>query len=465
MKLFTHTLFSFFLVTQICFGQWYGQTSETNSCLNSVHFEDASNGWAVGDSGKIIHTDNGGLTWLQQTSGTTNHLTDVYFIDMNIGFAVGANGTILKTDNGGIIWSQLSTGTNNSLNGVCFIDTVTGWIVGGYRYWPNDISIILHTSDGGINWTQQTFEDTTGLNDVYFTDMNNGWAVGWKNYPNYKGIILRTTNGGINWMPQNSGTEWPLNGVDFIDENTGWVVGGKIGPLPLAKSSQLAEDGPGIVLKTTDGGMTWTTQMDTLSEGLFGVSFVDDNFGCAVGFSNCMASGCLWGVVVYTNDGGVNWTSQFKENSSWFRDVYFIDANIGWVVGGNYYLDSLYVYSGRILHTTNGGVAFVEEEQISEIPATYFLSNNYPNPFNPSTRIRYSVPHTSRVVINIYDILGNELETLINEEKPVGTYEVTWNAANLPSGVSAKGGYASGVYFYRIQAGSFLETKKMILMK
>jgi len=88
-------------------------------------------------------------------------------------------------------------------------------------------------------------------------------------------------------------------------------------------------------------------------------------------------------------------------------------------------------------------------------PKSYNLAQNYPNPFNPVTTIKYSIPKTSNVLIKVFDVLGNEITILINEEKPVGTYELNWNAANLPS----------GVYFYRLQAGSFVETKKMILLK
>ena len=95
----------------------------------------------------------------------------------------------------------------------------------------------------------------------------------------------------------------------------------------------------------------------------------------------------------------------------------------------------------------------VEYETIQ--PTQFALEQNYPNPFNPSTKIQYSVPQTSQVQIKVFDVLGNEIETLVNEEKPTGTYELTWNAANLPS----------GVYFYQIKAGSFIETKKMILIK
>jgi hypothetical protein len=95
------------------------------------------------------------------------------------------------------------------------------------------------------------------------------------------------------------------------------------------------------------------------------------------------------------------------------------------------------------------------EEDLIEIPREFLLSQNYPNPFNPSTKIKYSIPQTSNVVIKVYDILGNEIETLVNEEKLAGNYSVEFNAANLPS----------GVYFYRLIAGNFTSTKKMLLLK
>ena len=95
------------------------------------------------------------------------------------------------------------------------------------------------------------------------------------------------------------------------------------------------------------------------------------------------------------------------------------------------------------------------EEDLSLFPKEYALFQNYPNPFNPITKIKYSIPQSSNVVIKVFDVLGSEIETLVNEEILASTYEVNWNAANLPS----------GVYFYRLQAGSFVDTKKMILLR
>lgn len=101
-----------------------------------------------------------------------------------------------------------------------------------------------------------------------------------------------------------------------------------------------------------------------------------------------------------------------------------------------------------------GGMAETDVESFDQVEDFELLSN-YPNPFNPSTKIRYSLPQSSNVTLTVFDILGNEIETLVNEDKSAGTYEVNWNATGLPS----------GVYFYRIRAGSFNDTKKMILIK
>jgi phosphatidylserine/phosphatidylglycerophosphate/cardiolipin synthase-like enzyme len=88
-------------------------------------------------------------------------------------------------------------------------------------------------------------------------------------------------------------------------------------------------------------------------------------------------------------------------------------------------------------------------------PSTYLLYQNYPNPFNPATTIRFQIPFRQRIELKVYDILGREVATLINEEKLAGVYEVTFNASNL----------ASGVYFYQLKTKDFMESKKLLLLK
>jgi hypothetical protein len=94
-------------------------------------------------------------------------------------------------------------------------------------------------------------------------------------------------------------------------------------------------------------------------------------------------------------------------------------------------------------------------EQVTDIIKSYSLSNNYPNPFNPSSTIQYSIPQSELVIIKVYDMLGSEVATLTNEYKIAGTYEINFDGSRI----------ASGVYFYQLRAGNFVETKKMVLMK
>jgi Secretion system C-terminal sorting domain len=112
---------------------------------------------------------------------------------------------------------------------------------------------------------------------------------------------------------------------------------------------------------------------------------------------------------------------------------------------------------GTIFMADNMRVTPLNVNGISEIefPEMFMLSQNYPNPFNPSTNIRLAISSRQFVSIKVYDVLGNEIATLVNQQKPAGIYEVEFDATGLPS----------GVYFYQLKAGPFLETKKMVLMK
>jgi hypothetical protein len=93
--------------------------------------------------------------------------------------------------------------------------------------------------------------------------------------------------------------------------------------------------------------------------------------------------------------------------------------------------------------------------EVEIAPSVFSLSQNYPNPFNPSTTISYQLPVNSFLTLKVYDVLGNEVATLVNEEKQVGEYEIEFSGSSL----------TSGIYFYQLKAGRFIETKKMVLMK
>jgi len=222
---------------------WLKQTSgKYTSSLNSVYFTDSNNGYAVGDSGKIFKTTNGGLNWTVQTCpkqmavGIPN-IKSVSFMNADTGFAVGQT-SIFKTINKGINWTAEFSTFIGDFHSIYFIGNI------GYAVGSNDHEngIIIKTTNGGLNWTEQTSGTTNFLNSIYFVDANTGYVVGGN------GIILKTIDGGTNWTAEISGTSNWLTSVYFIDVNTGYAIGIS-----------------GTILKTTNGGTTWIAQSNPVN--------------------------------------------------------------------------------------------------------------------------------------------------------------------------------------------------------
>jgi photosystem II stability/assembly factor-like uncharacterized protein len=374
--------------------------------MDDVSFADKYNGIVLGYEswgGTTLHlrTTDGGNNWLHTTESSSHRA--VSFADSNNAIAVGRE-IISKTTDGGITWNHQDF-PNKDFYGVSYPDTNNAIVVG-------DIGIILHTTDGGENWVEKGSGTTNRLLDVCYPSSTSAYAVG------VDGTILKYSDETWRWLP--SGVTGRLRAVSFGDTRHGCIVYG---------------DGVGNILTTDFFGHGWTQQTICNTE-LYDVCFTDPENGTVVGAE---------GTILRTTDRGNTWVQQINGITNGLNSVSFTDSYNGTVVGS----------SGIILKTTNGGVSFIEENEINVIASDYYLSHNYPNPFNPSTKIKYSVPQASNVIIKVFDILGNEIEILVNEEKQTGTYEITWYAEQLPS----------GVYFYRLQAGDFVETKKMVLMK
>jgi len=156
-----------------------------------------------------------------------------------------------------------------------------------------------------------------------------------------------------------------------------------------------------------------------------------------------------------TNDGGLDPRPQLEVSSISVDDEFFLNVSYVGAFDPN---DGLWTEGWTALSNygvTKKTVTDVEETMIEEIPNSFELSQNYPNPFNPSTTISFSLPKTSEVQLNIYNVLGQHVAQLVNEVKNAGTYQVNWDASNL----------SSGIYIYRLQAGSKILTNRMILMK
>ncbi|MBL7129660.1 MAG: T9SS type A sorting domain-containing protein [Ignavibacteria bacterium] len=397
-----------FLTITDVYSQWIPQTSGTTWNLRGVSFINANTGTVVGVSGTIRRTTNGGTNWFSQSVDSAIHLNDVDLFDVNTGMAVG-----WTTDSAVILYMIIQNEgweRDTEVQEPCqtrslvYINVYTATVVG-------DSGTIIKTTNGGTNWFSQTSGTTNDLRGVSFTDVNTGTVVG------QNGTIIKTTNGGTNWIPQTSETTNDLNGVSFFEANTGFAVGDS-----------------GTIIRTTNSGTNWIPQYSGTTNILVGVSFTDANNGTAVGTN---------GTIIRTTNSGTNWVLQPSGTTNDLFGVSFTNANTGTVVGAE----------GIILRTINGGVKVINISTI--VPSKYLLEQNFPNPFNPITNIRFDIPKSNHVKIIIYNALGKELTTLVNEKLGAGSYEVDWNGSDYPS----------GVYFYKLTTNEFSDVKKMIMIK
>jgi photosystem II stability/assembly factor-like uncharacterized protein len=415
----TLLIFLFFLSGNIK-AQWYQQNSGTTVNLQSVIFIDESTGWVCGDSGKIIKTTNGGLDWLEQNSNTTDGLKAIQFVDQDNGWAYGQY-QILRTTDGGYTWDVQNTNPSYII-ALQFVDLNTGWLI----YDILDFgSYIVNTTDGGITWTLQSHSPDGYYEAMFFLDENYGWVTEPSN-----GTVLKTTNGGNSWIQLNGNLYGTLMCIKFVDQMIGWVSDNTLGSYEISKS--------------TDGGVSWFSQISDYGKFINSLSFRNSDLGYAAGFQYFVPPNPYYGFILKTANGGLEWSEQYRDEGE-LNSIFFINDTLGWAVGNE----------GKILVTENGGVTSVGDEENQTNPNDFLLYQNYPNPFNPKTNIQYAISNRQFVTIEVYDILGNEIAILIDEEKPAGEYEIEFNASSLPS----------GVYFYQLKAGSYIGTKKMILLK
>jgi photosystem II stability/assembly factor-like uncharacterized protein len=456
-------ILSFLTITSLSYCQtgWNLQTnpippSLTND-LGKVQFVSASEGWISGPNGILLHTTNAGAAWNIVTpfpndtvSSTADPSTSMSWVDQNHGWKINwfgsnfgdAHGAVIqKTTNGGQTWTKniLSTTLGDAGFQIQFVDDLNGRVL--IFNFITGVAQFLKTTDGGNNWTP-----FTGAGIFYFVDVNNGWSYSGSGSqganPPY--LIYHTTNGGTSWSKQFTDTlAGSYNAIQFTDLNNGWIVG---------DSSK--------ILKTTNGGATWSRVVNTgiasISESKC-VFFLNANTGW-IGTNDGNIDNNPVREVLYTSNGGASWMKQNIQNIEGIFSIFFWDANNGWFTADNCFQncngpDSLIIWQGVVAHTTSGGVTGIEENKYS--PSQFSLSDNYPNPFNPTTVIKYSIPSALNVELAIYNSLGQTVRVLENGFKSAGNYSVTFNAAELPS----------GIYFYKLEAGQFSQTKKMILLK
>ncbi len=438
---------------------WVEQNNPAISGLSSISFKDSLNGITVGSFASLLKTSNGGISWENKTQSVSEaYLFGLFFTDENTGWVAGDDGAILKTTDSGNNWIIQNSGVNKRINALYFIDNMTGWGIGFE-------GTIINTTSGGESWNINNSPTVLHLYDIEFKNYPVGWiAAGGDLF--LPGKLFKTTNGGGTWIEETSISLPPADDYElqFTSKDIGWIM-----------SSNHIVGGLQRLYRTTDGGDSWDILLSNNSDSVFqSMYFINDSMGWlstyqkifhtsngginwerfeapsilkSIYFSDSLKGwgGASTGEIYLTTNGGISWEAQNSPMDNPINKLTFYGDSYGWAIG----------FLGNIIHTSNGGISFLDFNVVDTYPENFFLFQNYPNPFNPITTIRFEIPTSSVVNLKIYDVLGREIETLLNEVKEAGTYEVEFDGSQL----------ASGIYFYRLTSGQFTSVKKLILLK
>lgn len=477
-----------------------------------VKFVNANTGYVCGKNGPISRTTNGGSVWQPWCSYELffgNKFNDISIVDSATSFVCGTNGWIIRCYGTGYSnqFAYNLGGSVANLSRISFTSSTTGAMM------SIDGSLLFTTSNGGDKWnisfsgSNSWFEGTTWLTKLWVYSPTSWYKELY--YPGIGGFpsfsIQQSTDMGLTWsgprnfgsmgygvsdvfeaggvtylttgleLKKNSGAGWSTiyNGfstgnIYFADANTGFVSGGSTGVR--------------VVLFTSNGGTNWTTYSTGSTKSIESVYLRPSGLGFV---------GCDSSLLLRTTNFGLNFSQIPLPNNLRVQNIRFVNEFTGWFLGtdrnspysgrlyvtnnggasfqqmmslmsfnvkGYSFVDALNGFvcgdSGRVLKTTNGGLTFVSQNS-GLLLDKYSLSQNYPNPFNPVTSIKFDIPKSGFVKITVYDLLGREVTNLVNEQMQPGSYSVDWDASNYPS----------GVYFYKLEAGDFMESKRMVLVK
>jgi photosystem II stability/assembly factor-like uncharacterized protein len=397
---------------------WVEQASGVTTNLTSISAIDPNNVWICGYAGVILRTTNGGTNWINAATSTipgTLDLHTIYAIDANT-VLVGGSGTssfLFRTSNAGANWIQVFTETGGFINSVQMGNPFAGFMIGdpvGGRW------SLWGTTTGGLTWDSSSFYlpvtgSEAGWNNSFFFDASAGVWFGTNNTKIYKSLTL------VNWTTQPTTGQLNSYAVWFNNPLVG-LTGGT------------------ALLMTTNGGNNWVAPPSALpgTANLSGIT----------GYASVWVVTRQSTAIYLSNNNGASWLTSYTAPAGNYR---YVAKNR---------LENTVYYAVR----TNGGISkgtyFVGVQPVSNVvPDAFKLTQNYPNPFNPVTSIEFSIPANAFVRLAVYDQLGRELNRLINEELNAGSYNISFDASSL----------SSGTYYYKLAAGEFSETRKMILVK
>ncbi|MCX8009975.1 MAG: T9SS type A sorting domain-containing protein, partial [Ignavibacteria bacterium] len=395
---------------------------------------------------------------------TPNSFYGIQFIGGK-GYAVNRYSDVYKNEDGtGNSWSYKSSAGLWETFAFRFVDANTGYLLKENRH-------IQKTTDGGSTWftvlSPVAFNSRNKVGGITFTNPNVGYAwMSLNDYGEYH--VFKTSNAGNNWAEilTIAGPGYISGDIGFFDNETGFIAGPKR-----------------WMIRTSNGGATW----DSAKFNLFPSYLSSKDFEDVFVLDNSRAWAVGVGFICYTYDKGVNWyylDHGIKGIDSSFYNIAFYQDTLGYIGcydgtilkttngGSNWIVDTTYknlyyLYSsgfnetGRIFFGTSNGRIIAGEQivkvegEINNLPKQFLLEQNFPNPFNSKTVIKFQLMSNSHTILKIYDMLGRELKTLIDKQLPEGIHTIELDASNL----------SSGIYFYKLRTDTYSAQRKMVIVK
>ena len=475
---------------------WDISNLQTDQLLFDIYFPDEFNGWIVGNSGVILHTSDSGYSWEVQSSGTEKSLRTVHFRNSEEGWVVGNDGTILFTNDGGVSWNLEETIVSQNLR--CLYATgekvyasgINGVIL---QYSNQNSTVAISVNE---NWNMVSvpllLQDMSSENvfpaaiSNVFTFSNGYTSV--DSLSNGRGYWVKFDSPGtielIGQIPQGNiplSAGWNIIGpfnesidvAGIMTEPSGIITsemfgfeGGYFissvlvpGKAYWVKTSQAGEIIPGL-RSTAKSGSLFLVEEDrveikiTDASGNSSSLFIADEAKDSYELPPLPPKG-VFDVRFADNKylRSADEKSHFVEIQNPLYPVTIDLTGTEFRVKENKYIRKKDGDGNIYIMTEEGTCSF---ELLTEaLPLSYSLEQNYPNPFNPCTTIKFGLPEDNRVRLDVYNILGERVAVLINDELHAGYHEVKFDASSM----------ASGLYIYRISAGKHQAVKKMLLLK
>lgn len=388
-KIFYLSFFCFCFSLDV-FSQWTNQNSGTTYNLKSIYFSAPDTGYVCDENYYVRRTTDGGVTWNAYTLLQANGF---HFTSKNTGFAFGLD--LWKTIDGGTSWNDVFNHQVSYLSSVDFANADTGYASG--LNFNMDSLYVFKTIDSGNTWLKVFGISCPAYPSIDFMNGNTGLLA-------VLNIIARTSDGGASWPIQynDSVNFYPIYDIHSPVLNTGYAVGCC-----------------GIILKSVNGGITWSQLSNSNTNNLNSVFFTDANNGWAVG-----GNGMAPGPILNTIDGGNTWILSTNASVT-LNSVYFPSPNIGYVCGEN----------GTIMKY-NGGAGIFEQQNNLTL-------NAYPNP----TAGKFSIKQQGEVFI--YNSLGQVVYQSTNS--PIHHLTIDLSSQS------------KGIYFIKIQSGENFFTEKLVV--